>query len=83
MGDWVVEGSAEFEKDTGEDGGAKIDVDWLGNPPARCPSGWFDKELASGLRDAGTTRFPPFCLPKQDIPPQQHPHLFTCQVSKW
>lgn len=37
LGDWAVEGSAELEKDAGDDGGARRDrfiaPFWLGLPP--------------------------------------------------
>lgn len=36
----------------------------------------------SGMRDAGTIRFPLFCDPKQDSPPKQPPHLLRWHKNK-
>lgn len=78
-GDCAVEGRAEFEKDAGEEGGARRcganEVAWLGKPTPCGPLGWFAAALPSGVRDAGTIRFPPFCALKQGSPPQHPPHF--------
>jgi len=83
LGDCAVEGRAECVKDAGEDGGAKregaMPVAWLVNPATWGPFGWLADPLLSGIRDAGTMRFPPFCELKQENAPKQPPHLFLCQ----
>lgn len=80
FGDWTVDWSAEFVKDAGEDGGARREgctaLFWLVNPATWGPFCWFAVAWDSGIRDAGTTRFPPFCKPKQDKPVKHPPHLF-------
>lgn len=74
--------------EAGEEGGARMDranvCPWmvlLGNPaawgPFLCPPAAFP----SGIRDAGTIRFPPFWELKQEKAPQQPPHLFRCKYS--
>lgn len=64
LGDWAVEGRAEVVKDAGEEGGAKRDGDmvvaWLAKPAFWGPFGCAAEALPSGIRDAGTIRFPPF-----------------------
>lgn len=86
LGDCTVDGSAEFVNDAGEEGGAKSDgasaVPWLVNPTAWGPFGCAADAFPSGIRDAGTIRFPPFCVPKQDNALQHPPHLFRCQFSQ-
>jgi hypothetical protein len=74
---------AECVKDAGEEGGAKREgarpVAWLVKPVTWGPFGWLADPLVSGIRDAGTMRFPPFCEPKQENAPKHPPHLFLCQ----
>lgn len=82
LGDWAVDGRAEFVNEAGEDGGARSDgasaVAWLVRPTVWGPFGWAADALPSGIRDAGIMRFPPFCTLKQDNAPQHFPHLLLC-----
>lgn len=55
---------------------------WLVSPTAWGPFGWVADALPSGIRDAGTIRFPPLCESKQENAPQHPPHLFLCQY-RW
>lgn len=83
LGDWTVDGRAELVKDAGEDGGARRDgvrvVFWLEIPADWAPFPRFTDAVPSGIRDAGTIRFPPFWDPKQDNPPKHPLHLVRCK----
>lgn len=78
LGDWAVEGSAEFENDAGDEGGARMDrfsaLFSLEIPEDVDPFKWLVDVLPSGVRDAGTIRFTRFRDPKQDSPPKQATH---------
>jgi hypothetical protein len=69
----------EFEKDAGDDGGARRDkfrgTFWFELAPDWTP---FPRAVDPFPSEPGTILFPPFCNPKHDRPEKQPAHLLRC-----